>query len=57
MESGQSLGKIGAKLRDLHFDVLIALTARSYDARVITSNGADFELLRGQRKFELEIWQ
>ena len=32
------------KLRDLHFDVLIALTARSYGAQVITTNKLDFEL-------------
>jgi hypothetical protein len=45
------------KLRDLHFDVLIALTARSYGAKLITSNRADFELIRNYKKFELEIWQ
>ncbi|HVI06951.1 MAG TPA: type II toxin-antitoxin system VapC family toxin [Candidatus Binatia bacterium] len=44
------------KLRDLHFDVLIALTARSHGARVITSNGADFELVHKYYKFMLEIW-
>lgn len=63
MESGQVLGKIHAdkkfaphKLRDLHFDVLIALTARSHGARVITTNRADFELIRHYRKFDVEIW-
>jgi predicted nucleic acid-binding protein len=63
VESGQILGKICAdqgfspgKLRDLHFDVLIALTARSYGARLITSNRADFELIRGYREFRHEIW-
>jgi predicted nucleic acid-binding protein len=45
-----------AKLRDLHFDVLIVLTARSHGARLITSNRADFELIRHYRKFELELW-
>ena len=47
LESGQILGKIRAdkgfppdKLGDLHFDVLIALTARSHGARLITSNPA-----------------
>lgn len=44
------------KLRDLHFDVLIALTARSHGARVITSNRADFELIRQYRNFRLEVW-
>lgn len=63
LESGQiladmrsRLGFTPAKLRDLHFDLLIALTARSHGARLITSNRADFELIRRYRKFELEIW-
>ncbi|OPY03279.1 MAG: tRNA(fMet)-specific endonuclease VapC [Syntrophorhabdus sp. PtaB.Bin184] len=63
MESGEILGRIRHdkgfspdKLRDLHFDVLIALTARSYGARLITSNPADFELIRGYRGFQHEIW-
>lgn len=63
LESGQILAKMRAdkgfephKLRDLHFDVLIALTARSCGARLITSNRADFELIRTYRDFKLEIW-
>lgn len=44
------------KLRDLHFDVLIALTARSHDARLITSNRGDFGLIREYREFKLEVW-
>jgi len=63
LESGEILARIRAdfgfaahKLRDLHFDVLIALTARSHGARLITSNRADFELIASYRKFELEIW-
>ncbi len=63
LESGQILGKIqsdkgfGAdKLRDLHFDVLIALTARAHGARLITSDRSDFELIRGYRAFRLEVW-
>lgn len=63
VESGQILGKMCAdkgfspgKLRDLHFDVLIALTARSYGARLITSNLADFELIRRYHEFHHEIW-
>lgn len=44
------------KLRDLHFDVLIALTARNHGARLITSNPADFELIRKYRNFKLEVW-
>jgi hypothetical protein len=43
------------KLRDLHFDVLIALTARGCGARLITSNRADFELIREYRDFERRL--
>jgi len=63
LESGQILSVISAdrgtppgKLRDLHFDVLIALTARSHGARLITSNRRDFELIHEYRKFQLDIW-
>jgi predicted nucleic acid-binding protein len=62
-ESGELLAKIqadrgfaAAKLRDLHFDVLIALTARSFAARLITSNRADFEMIDSYRRLQLEIW-
>lgn len=63
LESGLILSKIQSdhgfearKLRDLHFDVLIALTARSHGAQLVTSNKADFELVQRYRKFELEVW-
>jgi predicted nucleic acid-binding protein len=63
IESGQLLRKIQrdhgfepGKLRDLHFDVLIALTVRTHGARLITSNRADFELIREYRDFGLEVW-
>ena len=63
LESGEILGRICVekgfspqKLRDLHFDVLIALTARTHGARLITSNRADFEIIRSYRSFTLEIW-
>ena len=63
LESGQILQRMQAdhgfeskKVRDLHFDVLIALTARSCGARLITSNRADFELIRKYRDFKLEVW-
>jgi predicted nucleic acid-binding protein len=63
LESGQLLLKMrrdhgfeGRKLRDLHFDVLIALTARAHGATLITSNRGDFELIRSYRNFKLEIW-
>jgi predicted nucleic acid-binding protein len=62
-DSGMILGRIRAdkgfepdKLRDLHFDMLIALTARSHGARLITSNRVDFELINSYRKIRLEIW-
>jgi len=63
LESGELLGKISMdrgftaeKLRNLHFDVLIALTARSHGARLITSDRDDFSLIRSYRKFKLEVW-
>jgi predicted nucleic acid-binding protein len=63
LESGQILAAIRAdkgfepaKLRYLHFDLLIALTARSYGATLITSNRADFELIREYCGFKLEVW-
>ena len=63
LDSGQILRKIYAdlgfgpdKLRNLHFDVLIALTARSHSARLITSNRADFELIRRYQRILLEVW-
>lgn len=63
MESGEILSKINEdkgfspeKLRDLHFDVLIALTARNYGATVITSNKTDFELIKSYKDFRFEIW-
>ena len=63
IDSGYVLERIRAdegyspeKLRDLHFDVLIALTARTYGAQLITSNRTDFELIKKYRSFDLEIW-
>jgi predicted nucleic acid-binding protein len=63
LESGRILAKINAdkgyepkKLRDLHLDVLIALTVRSYGAQLITRNRADFELIREYREFQLDVW-
>jgi predicted nucleic acid-binding protein len=63
LESGRIMAQICAdkgfnpdKLRDLHFDVLIALTARSHGALLITSNRSDFELISTYRKFQFEIW-
>jgi predicted nucleic acid-binding protein len=63
IESGEILSKMRAdrgfapaKLRDLHFDVLIALTARSSGARLITTNRTDFELISRYREIKLEVW-
>jgi predicted nucleic acid-binding protein len=63
LDSGQILATMRGdhgfephKLRDLHFDVLIALTVRAHGARLITSNRADFELIRRYRDFALEVW-
>jgi predicted nucleic acid-binding protein len=62
-KSGQVLSKIQAerafrpeRLRGLDFDVLIALTARSFGATLTTSNRVDFELIREYRPFDLEVW-
>jgi predicted nucleic acid-binding protein len=66
LDSGELLGRMREdrgftpeKLRDLHFDVLIALTARFHGARLITSNRVDFELIvsyKAARTLRLEIW-
>jgi predicted nucleic acid-binding protein len=50
------LGYTAGKLRDLHFDVLIALTARTHGARLVTANQSDFEAIWRYRKFDLEVW-
>lgn len=63
LESGEILADIRAdqgfephKLRELHFDVLIALTARSQGARLITTNRTDFEVINRYREIKLEMW-
>ncbi|MGO9126541.1 MAG: type II toxin-antitoxin system VapC family toxin [Terriglobales bacterium] len=63
LESGQILAQIRSdrgftqdKLRDLHFDVLIALTVRSHGALLITSDRADFEIINSYRKVQFEVW-
>lgn len=52
----QERGLEPARLRGLHFDVLIALTARDHGFRLITSNRKDFELIRKYRDFAMEVW-
>jgi predicted nucleic acid-binding protein len=44
------------KLRELAFDVLIALTARSIGATVITCNAEDFQAIRRHLSFSLICW-
>jgi len=63
LESGSLLHRMNedkrfspGKLRDLHFDVLIALTALNYGATVVTSNKTDFELIGYYKDLHLEIW-
>jgi predicted nucleic acid-binding protein len=63
LESGEILANIRAdngfaphKLRGLHFDALIALTARSHGARLVTTNRTDFELIGRYCMFKLEAW-
>jgi predicted nucleic acid-binding protein len=65
-DSGELLGQVREdrgftpeKLRNLHFDVLIALTALSHGARLVTSDRADFQLItsyRAAKGLSLEIW-
>src|SRR5215469_1668109 len=63
LESGRLVSKIrvekgfhAEKLRELHFDLLIALSARSVGARLVTSDRVDFELIASNRGLQLEIW-
>lgn len=63
VESGKILSRFSEKkgyspdkLRNLHFDVLIALSARSIGAWVITLDGTDFEEIRKARSFKLILW-
>ena len=46
-----------AKVRELAFDVLIALTARSIGATLITSNQTDFQAIRRHLSFNLLCWR
>ncbi len=46
-----------AKLRELAFDVLIALSARSIGASVITTNHADFRAIQHELPFHLLCWE
>jgi predicted nucleic acid-binding protein len=44
------------KIRELSFDVLIALSARSIGATVITCNASDYRTIRKYLSFHLLCW-
>lgn len=52
----QDRGYLPNKLRDLHFDVLIALSAKNIGAVVITANPKDFQEIRRLKEFKLVVW-
>jgi predicted nucleic acid-binding protein len=61
--SGRILARLAGRhsitpdtLRRLHFDLLIALTARSIGATVVTTDRDHFELLRTELPFSLVVW-
>jgi hypothetical protein len=45
------------KLRDLHFDVLIALVERTHGAKFIASNRSDLVLIRECWELKQGIWK
>ena len=45
------------KIRELAFDVLIALSARSIGATVITCNESDFQTIRRHMSFHVMYWK
>jgi predicted nucleic acid-binding protein len=63
IESGRILQRLVAakgydiqKTRELHFDVLIALTARKIGAYLITCNSSDFRAFNEFLDFKLICW-
>jgi len=44
------------KIREIHFDVLIALAAKRIDAFLITTNVKDFSAIQRYVDFELACW-
>lgn len=61
-ESGEVLSKLRDRLRYdtrraslVAHDVLIALSARSIGATVVTQNASDFEAIRSVRRFSLSV--
>ena len=62
-DSGTIVARIAAakgyerrKIQELSFDTLIALTARSIGAALVTLNRQDFEDIRAYRRFRLVCW-
>ncbi len=63
IQSGQIVNRLVAakgfdihKTREIHFDVLIALTARRIGAYLVTCNGDDFTAVREFLDFKLVCW-
>lgn len=63
-ESGELLSHLSEdkgytpeKIRDIHFDCLIALSARSIGATVITLNKNDFLEIKKYKNFKLICWE
>jgi predicted nucleic acid-binding protein len=64
MEAAEVLGILrkrehydATKIRELAFDVLIALSARSIGATLITCNETDFQIIRRHLSFSLVCWK
>lgn len=53
---GERYGYDVQKLREIHFDVLIALSARRLGARLITCNAGDFRAIQQVVRFDLVVW-
>jgi len=64
LDSGEMVARLAVaksyekrKIQELSCDVLIALTARSIGATVITLNGQDFKDIQQYRQFKLLCWE
>jgi len=63
VESGKIVGRLARakgydihKIREIHVDVLIAMTARKIGAYVVTCDADDFVAIRQVRDFNLICW-
>lgn len=63
IESGKMVGRLARargydihKIREIHFDVLIAMTARKIGAYVVTCDADDFTAIRQVMDFNLICW-